>query len=221
LPLIPDADSFPGGGGGFRLHHSLGFFMGMFDFFRRVQPAKRESITPRPQKPLASAETYLPVVTVSHSTNGKQTTIESAEFQLELPFRWEQIANEASLEFRNAVVPEQLLITARTTAEPLTADDRRLLVAKFAEIYRDALRRTSNGAAQISDLDEAHNGPESEGRFYAKTNETTMAFGVRYRPGRVFTFSIHRYTHESPGMPFGVYAATILDLLKIKPGQPS
>jgi hypothetical protein len=193
--------------------------MGLFDFFRRTQPASQEVGSSPAQRPLASAETYLPVATVVHSANGKQTTIDSPDFLLELPFRWEQVANEASLELRNAQVPEQLIVTARTTVEPLTPADRRLLVAKFAEIHRNALQRTATGAVQISNFDEAHNGPESEGRFYAKANGMTMAFGVRYRPGRVFTFSIYRYTEQPLGMPFGVYAATILDLLKLKPPQ--
>ena len=190
--------------------------MGLFNFRKR-----RNSAEPTPvraiKKPPADVETYLPLVTIKTSSDGKLTSIDGEDFLLEIPFRWEQVQNENSLEFQNRTFSEQLIITARRTREHLTIQDRDLLIAKIIQAQQDALKDLTSGEVRMNPPEQVHNNPESEGRFYAKSAEMMTAFGVRYIPDRVFTLSLYRYTHQDFGMPFGHYAGAILDLLKIKP----
>jgi hypothetical protein len=154
---------------------------------------------------------------VRNTADGKHTSIDGEDFLLGLPFRWEQVPNELSLEFHNRTFSEQLVITARRTREQLSVQDRTRLVAKIIQIHQEALKSSAVGEVRMSAPEQVHKDPESEGRFYAKGAEMMMAFGVRYIPDRVFTFSLYRYTHQDLGMPFGEYAGAILDLLKVKP----
>jgi hypothetical protein len=191
--------------------------MALFDFWKRREPIMPTS-APNAGMPPADIDTYLPELAVRNSPDGKFTSIEGDDLLLELPFRWEQVHNELSLEYRNCTFSEQLIITARRTRENLSIQDRGLLLAKIVEVHQDALKKSTSGEIQMSAPEQVNRGQESEGRFYAKSTEMMMAFGVRYIPDRVFTFALYRYTHQRDfGMPFGEYAGAILDLLKVKP----
>lgn len=193
--------------------------MGIFGFGKRAKPAPKLVPAGTPlqvQTAPVETETYLPEVTVSHSPDGKLTTIDGSDFLLQIPFRWERVSNEQSLEFRNQMFPEQLIITARLTREPLTIDQRRLLIEKLVECHRNAMKEISASELQMTSVDQVHNEDGSEGRFYAKAPGMGMAHASRYICGRVLTFSLYRYTDQDFGMKFGVYAGAMLDLLKVR-----
>lgn len=187
--------------------------MGLFDFWRQRSVGSAESTSGG----LISADTYLPEIEITSSADGKYTSIEGREFALHLAFRWERVPSESSLEFRNQNLPEQLIITARQTRERLSERDRSLVLSKIVDVHQDALRKLLEGSVQISTPEQVHKGAESEARFYAKGKSMTMALGVRYIPDRIYTFAMYRYTDVDLGMPFGIYAGTMLDLLKLKP----
>jgi hypothetical protein len=191
--------------------------MGLFNFRKTSKPDSPKQSPPPSAAASAGTESYLPVVAGKVSTGGKFTSLDGDDFLLQLPFQWDQVPNESSLEFHNKLLPEQLFITARRTRDNLSLEQRTLLITMLVQSYQNRLTEASKDKAILKSTKPVHNGAESEGRLYAKSPGVQTAVGVRYIPNRVLTFSLYRYADNDIGAPFDIYAGTILDLLKMKP----
>lgn len=194
--------------------------MGLFSFLRLFKVSRADSTDltamPSPVGPIVNDNTYIPEAVVAQTSDGKGTSVDCQEFLLELPFAWLPTENEASLELRNQTLPEQLIITARSTTEPLTPEARTQVIDAVVIAHSNALKQASKGKVQLSEIQRTASSDECEGRIYAKTDDILAALAVRYTPSVVVTFALYRYSHQDFGMPFGVYAATVFDLLKMK-----
>jgi hypothetical protein len=177
--------------------------MGIFDRLKRKE------------KPADAARTSEPALD-SNAT----TTADRPDFTLSVPFRWEAVPSQEGYEFRNRILPEQIIVTVLQHKRDLPADELEEAITRLVNIRRNAIGQLSTGKAVLRETVLTRSNGQVEARVIGEDapNKVRLAFVVRGTPKKTVTVALTRYMLEEVGTPFADYAGVIFDLLKIKNG---
>jgi hypothetical protein len=148
------------------------------------------------------------------------TTADRPDFTLSVPFRWEAVPNAEGYEFRNRVLPEQIVVTVLHHQRELGTEELADVITRVAGLRRKAIRELSSGQARLAEAPLRRGDGYVEARAIGEDtqNMVRLAFVVRGTAKKTVTVALTRYTLDEVGAPFEHYAGVIFDLLKIKTG---
>ncbi len=134
-----------------------------------------------------------------------------------LPFRWISVPCEEGYEFRNQVLPEQLIVTVLRPQYRLERTELLKTVEQLVGTRIGAIDKLSQGHATFGQpiYNQAENACEARVFGTDAPNKVRLAFMIRGTPDKIVSAALTRYSLENT-VPLEVHAGLIFDFMKIK-----
>src|SRR5262245_12551203 len=134
----------------------------------------------------SSSESQTPSIKGPELPDASPKWIDKPEFSLFVPFAWDELPLQGGYEFRNRVLPQQLIVAIH--GRPVSAEQARTMFDDVVKLQLDTLRKLSQDRAQVRPVQVSETGGCVDAFFGGRDEAQGVRFEflVRLSPTKIY-----------------------------------